>query len=128
MSYQNRNEKTISEVYRIEGTGKVMLANGDVTDVEVVGIILKGRWWFIIHRDVLEPQYFTISEASCGYKLNKDTYVEFEDALYFGLPFIDEKYYYLHTAVMGHLVKTQKNLIKNNLSPQTLAINTALWL
>ena len=125
---QNRNEKTIIKVFRLNGTGKVYLSNGDLRDVEVEGIILKGRWWFIVHRDIIEPQYFTISEASCGCKLNKDTYVEFEDALYFGLPFIDEKYYYLHTSVMDILVKTQKNLLLRNISPQTLAIDTALWL
>lgn len=124
----NQNEKTIIKTYLINGTGSVLLEDDSIRDVEIVGVILKGRWWFIVHRDVLEPQYLTVSEASSGVQLRKETYYEFEDALFYALPFLDQKYSYLHTSVMGFLTKTQINLLRRNLGSMTPALHTALWL
>ena len=124
----NQNEKSITDIIRLNGTGYVSTTKGGITNVEVVGLIRKGRWWFMIHRDLQEPQYLTISEAHTGCCLKRETYLEFEDALYFGLPFIDSRYYHFHTTVYGILVKTQRDLFNCNISPQTLAIQTALWL
>ena len=113
---QNRNEKSIIEVYRAVGDGLVTLADGSIRSVEVEGLIRKGRWWFIVHHDIMEPQYLTISEASTGFQLKQETYYAFEDALYFGLPFIDEKYFHIATKVGNSLVKTQRSLLSHNLT------------
>ena len=65
----NQSEKSIIKTYRIDGLGSVLLTDDTIRDVEVVGMITVGRWSFIVHHDVLEPQYLTVSEVSSGVQL-----------------------------------------------------------
>lgn len=128
MKRENRNEKMISNFIEVNGIGTVTTKQG-YRDVFVYGYFTKwGRWTFIVHQDVNHPEYVTVSEASTGYQLKDENYYSVEDALYFALSFIEEKHYYFATSVSDVLVKTQTDLLKRNTSPQTLAIDTTLWL
>lgn len=119
----------ISDFVEVNGIGTITTKQG-YRDVFVYGYFTKwGRWSFIVHQDVRNPELITVSEASTGYHLRDENYYSVEDALHFVLPFIEEKHYYFATSVGDVLVRTQTNLLKRNTTNlQTLAIDTALWL
>lgn len=119
----------ISDFVEVNGIGTIATKQG-YRDVLVYGYFTKwGRWSFIVHQDVGNPELITVSEASTGYRLGNENYYSVEDALHFSLPFIEKKRYYFATSVGGVLVRTQTNLLKRNTTNlQTLAIDTALWL
>lgn len=119
----------ISDFVEVNGIGTITTKQG-YRDVFVYGYFTKwGRWSFIVHQDVRNPELITVSEASTGYHLRDENYYSVEDALHFALPFIEEKHYYFATSVGDVLVRTQTNLLKRNTTNlQTLAIDTALWL
>lgn len=128
MRRENQNEKTTIDFIEVNGIGTVSLKNGGYQDVFVYGYFKKWNWSFIVHSDIEEPQYVTVSEASSGSRLTEDLYYTVEDALYFALPIITAKRYYFATAVGDILVKTQRNLLKRNTTNlQTLAIDLILW-
>lgn len=125
---KNQNEKQISNFIEVNGIGTVATKSG-YRDVFVYGYFKKWNWWFMVHRDIKDPRYLTVSEASTGRQLRAETYYTIEDALYFALPFIEEKHYYFATTVGDTLVRTQCNLFKRNTTNlQTLAIDTVLWM
>lgn len=125
---KNQNEKQISDFIEVNGIGTVATKSG-YRDVFVYGYFKKWNWWFIVHRDIKDPRYLTVSEASTGRQLRDETYYTVEDALYFALHIIEEKHYYFATTVGDILVRTQCNLFKRNTTNlQTLAIDTALWI
>lgn len=128
MKQKNQNEKKTIDVILVNGTGTVVMSNNEVRDVSVVGYFKKFHWWFIIHFDVDTPEYLTVSEASTGRQLRDETYYTIEDALYFAIPYIEEKRFYFSTRVGDILVDTQCNLLKRNTTNlQTLAIDS-LWM
>lgn len=128
MKRENQNEKTISNFVEVNGIGTVATNKG-YRDVFVYGYFKKWHWWFMIHSDVRNPEYVTVSEASTGRQLRDEAYYTVEDAIHFSLPFIDEKRYYFSTTVGDILVKTHCNLFRRNTTNlQTLAIDTALWM
>lgn len=128
MKQKNQNEKTTSDLIYTNGIGTVVMQNNDYRDVLVVGYFKKYHWWFIIHSDVDTPEYLTVSEASTGRKLRDETYYTIEDALYFALPYIEEKRFHFSTQVGDILVKTQCNLLmRNTTNLQTLAIDS-IWM
>ena len=125
---KNQNEKQIFNFIEVNGIGTVATKSG-YRDVFVYGYFKKWNWWFMVHRDIKDPRYLTVSEASTGRQLRVETYYTVEDALHFALPFIEEKRYYFATSVGNVLTETQTNLLKRNTANlQTLAIDTALWL
>lgn len=123
---KNQNEKQISNFIEVNGIGTVITTKG-YCDVFVYGYFKKWNWWFMVHRDIKDPRYITVSEASTGRKLRDELYYSVEDALHFILPFIEEKRYHFSTIVGNTLVRSQCNLIRRNINLQTLAIDTALW-
>lgn len=129
MKQESRKERTISNFIEVNGIGTVTTKKG-YRDIFVYGYFTKwGRWSFIVHQDVRNPELITVSEASTGYCLRDENYHSIEDALHFALSFIGEKHYYFATSVGDILVETQTNLLKRNTTNlQTLAIDTALWL
>ena len=128
MKQGNQNEKTTSNFIEVNGIGTVATNKG-YRDVFVYGYFKKWHWWFMVHADLENPEYVTVSEASTGRKLRDESYYTVEDALYFSLPFINEKRYYFSTRVGDILVKTQCDLSKRNTTNlQTLAIDSVLWM
>lgn len=128
MKQENQNEKTISNFIEVNGIGTIATKNG-YQDTFVYGYFKKYRWFFIVHKDLDNPEFVTVSEASTGRLLKEESYYTVEDALHFALPFIREKHYYFATSVGDVLVETQTNLLKRNTTNlQTLAIDTILWL
>lgn len=111
------------------GTGVVRMRDGSYRDVQVYAYFTFNRWKFIIHRCLEEPQYFTVSEASTGYRLQDESYYEVSDALHFALQFCEKKKYYFATTVGDTLVNTQTSVCSvNTTGIRTPAIHTALWL
>lgn len=124
---QLQNIKTISNFVEVNGIGKVRTGRG-LCDVYVYGYFTKWRWTFIVHQYIEDPQYVTVSEASTGCRLQDECYFTPEDALFYALPFIEQKHYYFATAVGDRRVKWQTDLEKaNSTLLQTPAIHLALW-
>lgn len=125
----HQSEKRISNFVELNGVGKIHLKDHTIADVFVYGFFKMFRWYFIVHQDITDPEHLVVSEASTGCCLqNKINYATVEDALYYELPRIQAKRYYFATAVGDILTEHQKNLLKENLSLRTLAIDTALWM
>lgn len=124
----NQKGKTTFKFVRVNGTGTVLTTKG-YRDVFVHGYLRFDRWAFIVHQDVLDPEFIAVSEASTGYSLKDESYYSIKDALHFVLPLIYEKRYHFATSVGDVLVKTRCNLLgRNTTNLQTLAIDTALWM
>lgn len=135
MKQENQNEKMTSKIVRVNGFGTVTLRDGSYRDVFVYGYFVHGhlsrwdKWSFIIHQDLRDPEFFTVSEASTGSLLRVENYYSVEDALHFAIPFIEGKHTQFATAIGDILVKTRTDLLaRNTTNLQTLAIDTALWL
>lgn len=126
MRRENQLGTMTFEFTPIDGIGTVPLKNGGFMDVNVYGIIRFDKWQFIVHRDVKQPKYFAVSEASSGMLLNKDNYYTIEDALYFAEEIIYKNRQKFSTSVGNYLAKTQRNLLKRNTSLLTPAI-VSLW-
>lgn len=121
---RNPKEKNFNFVLS-NGIGSVRSAPyGKLRDVEVLAYFTMWRWTFIIHRDLKEPQYLTVSEASTGLQLIEESYYTIEDALWFVLPFIEAKHYYFATAVNNNCVKYRCNLLSRN---TTGLLNLMQW-
>ena len=110
---RNPKEKNY-KLFLITGTGSVRCKDGLLHDVEVVAHFTMWEWAFMIHRDVLSPELFTVSEASTGLNLNGDNYYTIDDALYFSLPFIERKRYHFATITNRACVKYKCNLRNRN--------------
>ena len=98
----------------IVGTGSVRCNDGCLHDVEVVAYFTMWNWSFIIHRDTVDPELLTVSEASTGLTLSDDVYYTIEDALYFSLSIIENKRYYFATAVNNACVRYDCDLKNRN--------------
>lgn len=117
---RNPKEKNFNFV-PLNGVGSIRCyPNGELCDVEVVAYFTMWNWTFIIHRDIEEPQYFAVSEASTGMRLIDENYYSIEDALWFVIPFIEQKRYYFATAVNNNLVKYKGTLLNRNTSLLTI--------
>lgn len=128
MIRENQKRKTTFKFVRVNGTGTVLTTKG-YRDVFVYGCLLFDRWSFIVHQDILDPEFVAVSEASTGYGLKNESYHSVKDALHFATSIIYEKRYYLATSIGDALVKTRCNLFgRNTTNLQTLAIDTVLWL
>lgn len=123
---RNRNEKTTSDFIEVNGFGTIATTNG-YRDTFVYGYFTWGRWTFIVHQSLGRAKLYTVSEASTGYSVVDGCY-SIEDALYYGVSFIEDKQYQFPTVVGNALVKSRCNLFNRNSCLQTLAIDTALWL
>lgn len=119
---KNPKEKNFSLVLS-NGIGSIRCSDG-LHDVEVLAYFTMWRWTFIIHRDIREPQYLTVSEASTGMQLIRENYYTIDDALWFAIPFIENKHYYFATAVNNNLVRFNCNLQKRN---TTGLLNIMQW-
>ena len=135
MKPENQCEKMTFKLVCVDGVGTVAVRNGGYRDVNVKGYFVHGnlsrwdKWYFIIHQDLKNPEFLTVSEASTGRQLQAETYYTVEDALYFAIPFIRGKHTQFSTSVGDILVRTKTNLLaRNTTNLQTLAIDTALWL
>lgn len=124
---KNQNEKMIFR--NVNGTGTVHVKNGDFRDVFVYGYFEMCDRWFMVHSDVLSPEYVAVSEASVGRLVCDEVYYTVDDAINCVMPFINSKRLYFATTVGDILVQTRCNLLKRNTTNlQTLAIDTALWM
>lgn len=119
---KNPKEKNFNLVLS-NGIGSIRCSDG-LRDIEVLAYFTMWRWTFIIHRDVNEPQYLTVSEASTGMQLIRENYYTIDDALWFAIPFIENKHYYFATAVNNNLVRFNCNLQKRN---TTGLLNIMQW-
>lgn len=128
MKRENRKEKTTFKYVPINGFGVVSTLKG-IQDVFVYGyFIMWEKWSFIVHMDVLEPQYVAVSEASTGNLLKDEIYDSVEEALRLTVPFIEERRYLLATVIGDSLVSQGRNLsYANTANIRTLAIST-LWM
>lgn len=122
---RSQNEKMTIEFIPTNGVGSVMTTEG-LKDVYVYGMFKMWHWHFIVHQDVSDPEFFTVSEASTGMSLKDEVYYTIEDALYYIVPFIESKRYYFATAVGSKLTRTQCNLLRRNIG-LTLTIDSVLW-
>lgn len=128
MKLRSRNGKMTFDFIRVDGMGTILTRRGPV-DVFVYGhLTVFDMWKFIVHQDMFDPTLVTVSEVATGLRLRDENYYTVEDALYYAVPFIYEKRYYLATTVDRTLVRTRVNLSRRNNNPYTLAIDTALWL
>ena len=124
---QDQNEKTTSNFIEVNGMGTVSTKVGYL-DVFVYGYFTCFGRWFMVHQDVIRPEFVTVSEASTGFSLKDEQYYSIEDALHFAIPFIKEKRYHFATSIGNALVFTKTNLLgRNTTNLQTLAINTLIW-
>ena len=124
---QHQNIKTSIDFVDINGIGKVRTGRG-FRDAYIYGYFKKWHWTFIVHQSLEDPRYVTVSEASTGCILQDECYYSVEDALYYALPFIEQKHYYFATAVGDKLVRWQVNLLGiNSTGLQTPAIYLMLW-
>lgn len=129
MKRENQSEKSTFNFVRVDGFGTVATLNG-YQDVFVYGYFtMWDNWKFFVHADADDPSLITVSEASTGFSLKKESYYTVEDALYYALPFIREKRFYFSTTVGKVLLRTKTELSsRNTTNLQTAAIDTLLWL
>lgn len=129
MIQENQSERMTSNFIEVNGIGTIETTKG-FCDVFVYGYFQKwDRWFFIVHQDIENPKYITVSEASTGRRLQNENYYTVEDALYFAVPFIEKMKHYFATSVGNILVKTKTDLLnRNTTNTQTLAISSLLWM
>ena len=119
--------KATCNFVEVNGIGTVRMRSGETRDVFVYGYFRMFNWAFMVHADVETPEYCTVSEASTGCRLENETYYTVDDALYYAIPFIENKRYYFATRVGEMRVHFRQNLeARNTTLLQTLAIDSLL--
>lgn len=127
MKRESQSLKKISNFIEVNGIGTVRMEDNSLRDVFVYGYFKMFHWWFIVHQDVNDLEYMVVSEASSGAILTDYCYPTVENALRAALPIIEEKRFYFSTSVGDILVKYGSNLMRRNISLQTLSVDIALW-
>ena len=116
----------ITNAVRVDGFASIRLEDHSIADIETIGYFEKYGRYFFVHRDVNYPDEYTVSEASTGARITGDTYLTFEDALYFAEKVIDYRRYYFATSC-ANIIVPFGSLMSRNINIQTLAINSLLW-
>ena len=115
------------EFVRIDGTGTIQLDKGGVVDIRAVGYFRFYHYLFLVHFDIENPGWYSVSEASTGAIVSKYCYETPEDAIQSVKETLTNKKFYLATRVSDILVERQINLLdRNTTNLQTLAIDVCL--
>ena len=108
------------------GTGVISIRHRKYTEVLVVGRFTMFGWSFLVHHDINNPEFYSVSEVKSGANLLGYCYPTIEETLREAYKFIEAKRYYFATRVGDFCVRHQCNWERKN-KGLSLGLDCVIW-